>query len=194
MASRIICLLCNKKFGPIKIHSHYPSCIMTKYNNNSGYLISFMSCGITSKLYFMHCVFPVGATLKTIDVFLRKIWCNCCKHVSMFFNKGHNYSKKTLIKDCPINTKLMYEYDMCSPTRITIIFHGFLPGLNPINDTLIVIRNPAITHTCTQCLKPATKWLNRETLCDKCSEKDDVEQEFLLPIVDSPRTGECGCE
>lgn len=172
MSTKIMCPTCDKKFGSIKIHSHYPACIASKYSEYAGHIVSFTSHGITGKLHFLYCIFPSNTTLSTLDTFMRKIWCECCGHMSMFVNADRDeYDKNSKIKDYPDDTRMIYEYDMGTSTTVYVTFHSTLSGSNSIKNPLIIARNSEIVYKCKKCKSKASKWLYGDPLCDECSKK-----------------------
>lgn len=97
--------------------------------------------------------------------------------------------------------KFKYEYDFGSTTDLTLKVIGQRETQIPKSyDLKILARNlqPEImcdvcgkqlaTHLCTQCV-----YDGQAALCRSCAKKhSDDHYEMFLPIVNSPRTGECG--
>ncbi len=62
----------------------------------------------------------------------------------------------------------------------------------------LLARNLAMSFECSKCGEPATQmcsecsWENELWLCDACGSQHECGEEMLLPIVNSPRIGQCG--
>ncbi len=62
----------------------------------------------------------------------------------------------------------------------------------------LLARNDPPPIPCNSCGRPATQvcteclWEGKGGLCDKCVPKHDCDEEMLLPVVNSPRVGQCG--
>jgi hypothetical protein len=96
--------------------------------------------------------------------------------------------------------KLDYDYDMGDTTSLRITVLGGNPGLvtkkKPVE---ILARNVPPAIVCDECGKNPSAWICPECnwegegwLCRSCaSEHACGDEEFFLPVVNSPRTGVC---
>lgn len=94
-------------------------------------------------------------------------------------------------------TKFTHEYDFGSTTELklrVVSEHEGIPG----PDTVLLARNIPPAYVCEYCGEPAV-WMGVDEegeyreLCKKCAKRAKLD-EWLLPIVNSPRAGVCGYE
>lgn len=174
--------------------------------------------GTYAKDYWMHLEMPAGDTLADLDRFLRDIWLECCGHLSAFAIEHTRYQLNTggvdgmwsmffgpssppQSMDVPLSSvlrpgiKFSHEYDFGTTTYLTLKVVAERQGTIRKKDRVRVLaRNEPPDYRCAVCEKPAT-WINvfedYVLLCDECVDEEGYE-EGLLPVVNSPRTGECG--
>jgi hypothetical protein len=155
--------------------------------------------------YFLHLLIDGEKKLADLDTFLRKIWLECCGHMSGFTdNSREEVDMGKKIKSVFKNAeKLRYEYDYGSTTELAI---SVLAEYNAETKEGIKLlsRNEPLPIMCSICEKePATKlcqahmYEGNATFCKKCSTKhkrkcDDFADYAAIPIVNSPRCGVCG--
>lgn len=157
--------------------------------------------------YFLQLLIDWEQKLENLDTFLRKIWLECCGHLSGFTDSVHEeidmeQKIKTVFKNI---TKLSYEYDYGSTTELDI---SILADYNTETKEGIKLlsRNEPLAIMCSICEKePATKlcqvhmYEGDATFCKKCSTKhkrkcSDFADYAAVPIINSPRCGVCGYE
>ena len=62
-----------------------------------------------SKMYWLYLDISASSTLKVLDTFLRKIWLECCGHLSAFYEPGYGeISMGRKISGFPVGSSLMY--------------------------------------------------------------------------------------
>ena len=206
MSKKIICKFCDGKFGSKQIINHRRECLSNFYKDKKGYLISMYSYGISGQIYELYIIVNKGCKLHDIDMLLKKIWCECCGHLSMFelcVDGDNGYeekeiSKKTKLTNYEIGAKIMYTYDMGTTTTVFIEIIKELKGkINSDNIIELVYRNDKPLIKCKKCRKKA-KFLKEGIpfchSCSKCSdsESNDSDNYDLAKIVNSPRAGVCG--
>jgi len=199
MSAKITCNICNKKFK--KIYEHYDTCAYNKYKNKSGYLVMLHSYGTMGHIYYMHTIMGTEVNFKQIDKLIRKTWCECCNHLSEFEKyinpenpkKTTTMKKQKLMSDYKEEDKFKYTYDFGSSTVVFIQIIKKLNGEEENNNIKVVLRNTNPIIKCTECSKNAYYYVNDEPICKKCS-KEYSDNDNLLKIVNSPRTGICGYE
>ena len=91
--------------------------------------------GYRLPMYWMHLEIAAGATLATLDRFLRDTWLECCGHLSAFEIEGVRYAVDAGMYDWDTGGKSMrvrldgvlnpgqtcsYEYDFGSTTELTV--------------------------------------------------------------------------
>jgi hypothetical protein len=158
--------------------------------------------------YFLHLLVPGTKPLKAIDTFLRKIWLECCGHMSNFNMGGWGSQAVGITRKCEevfSNTnKLMYRYDMGSTTELEIEIKGSYHLA--VGDIILLSRNEPLALMCEACNKEPA-----ESICIACSYDDvasfckscaaahektceDFEEYARIPVVNSPRMGVCAYE
>jgi len=160
-------------------------------------------------------------TLDTLDAFLRDIWLECCGHMSAFtigntqymLNTGgidgmwvgmfgpsrpvKDMRKTRLTEVFKPGLKFQHEYDFGTTTELTLKVLAELQGDTPKSALDIYSRNhpPAIkcaecadlaVEVCVECMDDGRGWL-----CAKHAEEHEHDDMFL-PVVNSPRVGQCG--
>lgn len=183
------CFICGKVAGKTAIKNH-----IIKYHNGGDepcYLIK--AEGAYDKDYWLFFTIPLDATLSAVDKFLRKIWCECCGHMSAFHMGCREFGKARKVSVLSVGDTLLYEYDFGSTTEIILTVVDEISRVKQHEKVQLFARNASPQKLCEQCGAPATvvnAWEN-EVLCDNCAE--NVEDEAaIMPIVNSPRSGECG--
>ena len=201
------CLYCEQVFSQKEIVKHVAKHLAEKEKTESGTKTqTYYHIVVEADIMFLHLLVKGTASLKPIDTFLRKIWLECCGHMSGF-RKGRveiGMSKK--VQDILANKeKLVYEYDSGSTTRL------YVKGLKhyELNETSTIIllsRNEPLQIMCSTCGKePAVCmcstccWEMDAFFCKKCAKKHAKECEDFadyseMPVVNSPRMGVCGYE
>lgn len=153
---------------------------------------------------FLHLLVKGDAKMKNIDKFLRVIWLDCCDHLSGFGHKDFKVKMSQEVQDVfEPRVKIYHDYDYGTTTRV------FLKGLKHyqlnIEDQIILLsRNEPLKLMCSTCkVEPAVNicttcnWEQYSFFCKKCSKKHEKECEYFnedsrLPVVNSPRMGQCG--
>jgi hypothetical protein len=205
--SKINCKFCNKKYGIKAIEDHLSECIQNNINDKNGYLIEFISSsGITNKSYQMFAIFGTKCKFNHIDKFLRMIWCECCRHKSTIdvfeeVNKDKTHkcvNFNTLISKYEHANQFIYSYDMFLTTDIYFRIIKKLEG--NINDTNyeLLYRNEPFKIKCNnykKCKEFGTCIYYFNVFCNECKNViDEDEQEYILKLSNSPRTGICEYE
>ena len=170
--------------------------------------------GYRAPEYWMHLDVPGNATLADLDSFLRRTWLECCGHLSAFNIGGVSYSSDAEMisgsfwnsSDKSMDVRLdrvlspgirfSHEYDFGTTTELSLRVASEREGEVKGKSISVLARNepPKIlcscgalaTEVCTQCIYDSEGWL-----CDKCAETHECGEEMLLPVVNSPRVGEC---
>jgi len=204
LAPKSKCLLCGSEYTSRGIGRHLATCIKKHFKTTQDTLADNYYLSIHAKYakdYFLYLLVAQNTTLDDLDSFLRKIWLECCGHMSAFFlKKWEELPMNTRIKDL-VNTcnRLEYQYDFGSTTDLIVKIRDTHKGpLCKKNKIQILARNsqpivpcdecgkfPAV-QICTECQYGGGGWL-----CSKCSKNHECGDEMLLPVVNSPRTGVC---
>jgi hypothetical protein len=154
--------------------------------------------------------------LVDIDSFLRDMWLECCGHLSCFTinNQRYEIQPDPLFSSRSMRVKLNkilkpgmvfeYVYDYGSSTDLIFKIISSRPGkINKGEDPIqLVARNDPILFQCIKCKKAratnicticiSEKDRKRASFCDNCLKQHKCGEDMALPIVNSPRSGECG--
>lgn len=206
-APKSACLLCKSEFTARGIGRHISSCLKkqtpkTKNSLTKAYCYLSVRDAYNND-YFIFLLISQNSTFAEFDDFLRKIWLECCGHMSSFsYQKwGEEIPMATEIKSvCDTGSTLTYLYDFGSTTELQVKFHGQFNGfVKKPEDIIILSRNtePIVpcdecslfqaVHICTEC-----QWDGNGWLCEKCAATHECGDDMFLPVVNSPRTGVCG--
>ena len=201
------CALCKSAFGKSAMTKHLQSCmeksqIDEKFTKDSSSLLKFFHLlveGHHLPEYWMHVKVSSHARFEDLDNFLRKIWLECCGHMSAF-RIGREEVKKSKKLEYVLHPgmRLNYEYDFGSTTELMVKVVSEFKSNIKTGEVGILARNdpPQIkcsncdhlaTRICTECIYEDAGWL-----CDECAEDHKCDEDMLLPVVNSPRTGVCG--
>ena len=192
------CYLCGATIGKTAMKNH----LIKHYGEDSSgsgqecYLLK--AEGTFNKEYWLYFDVPLVQTLVCIDSFLRKIWLECCGHMSEFFiTERLEVGMKQKLMAFDAGTRLFHHYDFGSTTETDITFIKAVKRNPQKKAVRLLARNIAPVFQCADCGKPAdliNVELKYQTenpyYCEKCSENYDLD--MMLPVTNSPRMGECG--
>src|ERR1700733_11239972 len=83
------CSTCKTVVSNKAARQHLEKCtLLTKKGNNSCYLIRVHG---DAKVFWVYIAIPLKCTLAELDSFLRKLWLECCGHLSSFNIAGVTY-------------------------------------------------------------------------------------------------------
>lgn len=198
MTSKGNCYLCGRLIGKSAFKKH---ALTAHPHDGDGQDCIVMKVEDTgSKMYWLYLDIAATSTLKTLDTFLRKIWLECCGHMSSFYEPRYGevgMSRK--IADYPVGFSFLYEYDFGDTTQLKITIVGY--GKRPKQRTAVRLlgRNEVYHFACQKCGKYADyicvecTWEDQNPfLCKACAEDHEHGKEMSLPVVNSPRMGVCG--
>ena len=183
------CFMCGKNAAKTAMKNH----VMKEHNNGDEECHLIKAEGAYDKDYWLFFSVPLAATLSAVDDFLRDIWCECCGHLSAFRSGGREVGKSKKITTFTKGDKHLYEYDFGSTTEILLTFVNTISRPKQRENVLLFARNEPHEESCDNCPAPAdyvNAWEGR-FFCEACAE-DGEDEEALMPIVNSPRSGECG--
>lgn len=159
--------------------------------------------------YWMHLDVSASSDLDSLDAFLRDTWLECCGHLSAFQIEGTMYSVQPAgIRDEPMTARLnqvlspgltfYYEYDFGDSTHLRLKVVSEHESDLRRSEMRLLAQNEAPIIPCSACGKAATQicmecvYSGAGWLCERCADKHECDEEMLLPVVNSPRTGVCG--
>lgn len=208
-----ICEFCGKAYSRRGIKRHLDSCserIRDTKEDIEHYALSIQGAYLHD--YWMYVEMPSTAELQDLDSFLRKIWLDCCGHLSQFEIDGKYYKSRPnemwgdKSMDVPLSrvlqpgARFVYEYDFGSTTTLTIrVLSSRFSGSPNEEKVKLLARNIAPDIRCDYCGEPAELVANQclgeyAWVCSSCAAKHDDEEVWRSRIVNSPRTGICGYE
>lgn len=150
--------------------------------------------------YWLYVETQTSATLQQLDAFLRRVWLECCGHMSAFRVGQREVAKRWAIGQAFGHTGLRftYDYDFGSTTSLGGEVLGERQGSLGRAALRLLARNDPLPWRCDACTRPAT------IVCPLCSDSgpavfcDEHAQEHpcaeegvYLPVVNSPRMGVC---
>lgn len=206
IASKGTCALCKSTFGKSAMTRHLQSCMGKsqmdeKFTKDSSSFLKFFHLFVEGHHlpeYWMHLKVSSHERFEDLDHFLREIWLECCGHMSAFRIGREEVNKsKRLEYILHPGMRLNYEYDFGSTTELMLKVVSEFKSNIKTSEVEILARNdpPQIkcsncdnlaTRICTECIYEDAGWL-----CDDCAEDHKCDEDMLLPVVNSPRTGVC---
>ncbi|MDE3155545.1 MAG: hypothetical protein KGN76_10610, partial [Acidobacteriota bacterium] len=194
-----ICQLCQARVGKVAMGSHLRKCLQSRADRQPAPALIVRAEAPGARMFWLDIASTLDAKLQGLDGLLRRIWLECCGHLSAFY--GGERTKVSMSRrlgevlgapgDC-----LGYEYDFGSTTELVVSHVDLIDAT--VKGIRVVARNEAPMWACEACGQPATK------LCTQCSDgeggfmcephaaKHRCGAEMLLPVVYSPRMGVCG--
>ncbi len=213
------CELCGKTFGKAAMTRHLQSCAPSAKSSGSAGRRGVTASGAFHLIvegrylpdYWLHLEAAATSTLEDIDVFLRRIWLECCGHMSAFqigtasysaggfggdddlFDEGMDIPLAQVLQP---GIKLKYKYDFGGTTELALKVVATRPAESKRHCVTLLARNLPPPIPCDSCQQPATQvcteCVDGGWLCDACVEAHECSEEMRLPVVNSPRVGECG--
>jgi len=153
--------------------------------------------------YWLDAEARADAKLEDLDHFLRRMWLECCGHMSAFYIDGGRSEHPMHVAVGTIfgsrGTVVRYEYDFGSTTELRLRALAARTSRSDKRTRVrLLARNEAPRFTCGACEQPATQicpfWEgDNPFLCDAHSDDHNCDDaDCHLPVVNSPRMGVCG--
>lgn len=199
------CLYCQNLFPQVEMGKHLAT-HLNDIQKESKDLKTDTFCHIEVEAYemFLHLLVRGSAKMKVIDTYLRNIWLECCGHMSEFYHKDFKVSMNHSVQDVfSPRIKIQHNYDFGTTTTV-ILKAKKKYQLAGKSDIVLLSRNEPLKHMCALCKKNAAtvlcavcNWNEYAFYCDNCAIKhaekcEDFEDYAKMPVVNSPRMGECG--
>jgi hypothetical protein len=200
------CLLCKERMDHRSIIKHISQCLeksesAPEKNKPSEKEKIFLIKVFAGKSFWLYVEINGSSILDHLDSFLRETWLECCDHMSQFSIDGKDYSSggemnKLINKLLNVGTKFDYEYDFGTTTELEGKVISTRPGKLKKSVRLIARNDLPEDISCTSCQNKPTVIcpVCYDFCCKKCQKKHDSceGEEFMLPVVNSPRMGMCG--
>ena len=190
------CFLCGSELGKVAMKNH----ILRAHVEADGQECVLLKIeGAYDKDYWLIVDIPIGSTLTILDAFLRKIWLECCGHMSAFSGPGYlEIGKGRKLGSFAVGDKLLHEYDFGSTTETLITVIGRTVRTPQKQAVRLLARNIPPVFECASCGKKAA-YICTECMyetgnpfyCEDCAEEHEHDG-MLLPVTNSPRMGVCG--
>ena len=210
-----ICEVCGARQAKGAISGHLRKCLAEEepLKGSPSELLQLRVQAKGSSLYWLDLEIRGEAKLKALDEFLRRIWLECCGHLSAFRINGVTYevvverewgAAASRGMNCRIGDVLTmgerftYDYDFGSTTELTGQIRGLREGCIGRGPVRAVARNEAPMWPCEVCGEPGTLICGACAYgvtgfcCDQHADQHDCGEEAMLPVVNSPRMGVCG--
>ncbi len=203
-----ICATCRQEFSKNRMTKHIADCAQTKAGSDVWYHLIVQ--GLHAPEYWLHLRAQPRAQLNDLDEFLRDIWLECCWHMSDFEIEGQCYmSAQTgdfedrsmavaLGRILQPGTKFTHTYDFGTSTELALRVVAYRRSAPVKGKITLLARNQPPEIVCEVCASPATQlctecsWQGSGWLCEGCASKHECGSDMFLPIVNSPRVGQCG--
>ena len=200
------CSLCGAVSTPRKILSHLATCAPAHDASGRARAIvrrRFRSAG--DPRYWLYLEASADALLEDVDYLLRKVWLECCGHMSAFFagrREELGMGEKVGAVLATPGFRFSHEYDFGSTTILAGRVGGTRKGSLGTDNVRLLARNDFEPESCSKCSAQAS------VVCSLCLDTGHVDQAYLcgehspdhhcspwktlLPVVNSPRMGVCG--
>jgi len=191
------CFICGVKLSKTAMKNHILKTHNNPTDNETCYLLKIE--GAYDKNFWLFLDVALDKSLSSLDSFLRKIWLECCGHMSAFRSNRGDVGKARKIASLSIGEKIMHEYDFGTTTETLITVMGETRRPKQREAARLLARNVPPAFICADCGEPADliclECMYDDTnpfFCENCVEKHEEIHEMFLPAVNSPRMGECG--
>lgn len=195
------CYFCGKEISSGKMQNH----LLKEHLNIEGgdepcYVLEIVGLDEDKSCWLLVDI-PCKSILKTLDNFLRRIWMECCGHMSCFHDEGRDeINIRRKMKDFPANDMdvLFYEYDFGTTTECVIFINGKTMRPKQSKPIRVLARNVPTRYKCAGCGAPATQICSEcfcevgdeARFCASCAETHEHDY-AILSITNSPRCGHC---
>lgn len=201
------CVYCNEVFTQNAIVKHLATHFKKQEKENRAEHENVYHLNVEADEMFLQVLVKGGASFKTLDTFLRKIWVECCGHLSDFHHKKFEIRMSDKF-DMVLTPKLKfdYSYDYGSTTSFSIQVCGSYQIAQKEN-VLLLSRNEPLKILCRVCNKNRAVAIctihmyeaDEYIFCEECAsahedECSDFQDYARMPVVNSPRMGTCGYE
>ncbi|MBI2859231.1 MAG: hypothetical protein HYX90_09150 [Chloroflexi bacterium] len=206
------CHLCGGTFSRRAMAKHLNACREThpgsspgRHRERTARIFLLVVEGHNLPQYWMYLEVAADAALTHLDGFLRRIWLECCGHLSAFTIGSETFEMApgglsdtnadvTLAEVLGMGAVFYHEYDFGTTTKLRLQVSGERESVVKGGAVQLLARNNPPAISCSECGKPATQVCSEcdGWLCDTCAASHECGDEMLLPVVNSPRVGMCG--
>jgi hypothetical protein len=198
-----ICLICKQTIEHLAVTKHLSKCLEKNASDTPSEKEKiFVIKVFAGRSFWLYVEMNGSASLGELDSFLRGIWLECCGHMSQFIINGNRYSstggmEKVIHRLFAVGDKFDYEYDFGSTTNLSGKVISTRPGELKEGLRLLARNHLPADILCINCQKTPDTICSvcQDFFCEKCCKNyhNNCEgEEFMLPVVNSPRMGVCG--
>ncbi len=204
------CFICHQTYSKASMSRHVQVCLQKhltpekKGKQDEILLIEL----VAYKQFWMYIEISGKATLSDLDDFLRRVWLECCGHLSEFkighvrylSNTEHSWDNEESM-DVPIGdilsegSEFTHSYDFGTSTDLTGRVIAIREGV--IKKRIQLLARNHLPELHCSCKKQATELCSicLAVVCENCREDHECgDLDMMLPLVNSPRAGQCGYE
>ena len=195
------CQLCGRQASKVLMARHVAACAAA--HDASGpqhFIVQLRVDAAGDPRYWLYVEARSDASLQQLDALLRRVWLECCGHMSAFRGGQHQPAMRSRngVALERKGLKFAYDYDFGSTTTLSGQVLGAREGSLGRLATRLLARNDPPQWSCELCAKPATvvcpfcigsgPWM----FCEVHARRHScAEEEAFLPVVNSPRMGVC---
>lgn len=203
-----VCNRCSEIVSTRSAKSHITKCLDQVVGNSPDAFLVKVQWPHKNPIYWLYLSVPFKSKLEDLDLFLREAWLECCSHLSQFTINHKRYSSDfepnpfSPYEEFPMSIrsekvlvpglKFTHEYDFGSTTELLLEVVELIKAVAS-KEIRVIIQNQEPEFQCVTCDEKAEMISSTEgdCFCKSCVEEDNDEL-YLLPLVNSPRTGVCG--
>lgn len=195
-----VCGLCGARVGKGAMGRHILKCLEGAGGEAHSRVLLIRAQPPGAPMYWLDIAAGPDAKLKALDGLLRRVWLECCGHLSEFSSGPRRKVGMTRKIDEVLGesgSRLDYVYDFGSSTELVLSHTGIVEAA-PSKGVRVVGRNEAPTWPCDVCDRPASAlcvdcvYDGRGFCCETHAPEHPCGEDMLLPVVNSPRMGVCG--
>ena len=195
-----VCELCGMRKGKAAMVTHLKQCLTSSAKSDATMPVMLLRVQSgNGSIHWLNAAVGWDGRLKELDSLLRRVWLECCGHLSEFYTTGRrklSMSSRMTEVFGSIGDRVNYVYDFGSSTELVVSFAGVAGGTS--GKPVVLARNEAPVWPCDVCGQPAAD------LCSNCEYEGtgffciahrsghECGEDMLLPVVNSPRMGVCG--
>jgi hypothetical protein len=195
-----ICGLCGARVGKAAMSRHLRTCLAGASGDARSRVLLVRAQAAGAPMYWLDIAASPDAELYALDGLLRRVWLECCDHLSEFSSGSRQQVGMTRTIGEILGqsgSRVDYVYDFGSSTELVVSHSGEVEAA-PEKGVRVVGRNEAMEWLCDVCGEPAgvlcveCAWDGRGFYCETHALEHPCGEDMLLPVVNSPRMGVCG--
>ncbi len=212
------CVLCGSRIAKVSMTTHLKTCAPAHDVSHglTSVLFELRVEGRYEPIYWLDLELKADSRLRRLDDFLRRIWLECCGHLSAFSIEGYDYLVSidrtfgTAPNERSMNARVgdvlgsgtrrfHYVYDFGSSTELSLRVWDRREGAIGRSPVRLLARNEPPVWPCSKCRESATVVCaycvhdGEPFYCDTHAPEHECQEDAsFLPVVNSPRMGVCG--